>query len=251
MKSVKRDEIIKFLDRIYLEKFNENDYCHNGLQVEGSPDVTGIVLGVSFSQRLIEAALSKGANMIICHHGIFNSDVPTPIIIGGFLKNRLKELLSNDINLVGYHLPMDVNESIGHNVLACKKLELNNIRKCDLGYMGDLSKSVPLNVLKADIEKIYERNVQAFPFGKDDVKTVAVISGGGSRHYVEPFKMGADLFITGDMSEDMVRKYEEMKLNVINAGHYHTERLGIIELREILSAKYDISCDYIEVMNFV
>lgn len=249
MIQVKRDDILKFLNDIYMPSFSETDRCYNGLQVEGSNTITGIVTGVSYSKRLIEEAVKRNANMIVCHHGVFQNDLE--LQIKGFFKERLRSLLISDINLVGYHLPMDVHMPYGHNYLACQKLGLSNIEKCSLGFIGEYSESIDISELRSKIESLYEREVALYPFGKTRISKVAVISGGASSYFKEPYAMEADVFITGDMSENLVRKYEEMQFNVINAGHYHTERLGVIEITRLLRDNFNIPCEFVEVLNYV
>ena len=53
------------------------------------------------------------------------------------------------------------------------------------------------------------------------------------------------------MREENVRKFEEIGLNVINAGHYHTERLGILKLVAMLHDKFNIPVDFVEVETYV
>jgi len=189
--------------------------------------------------------------MIVVHHGLFTFDIPNPPRIAGYMKNRLKLILENEINIAGYHLSMDAHHEVGHNSLACKALGLENIQECDLGFIGDLPISQNFERLIEKIEEIYERKVDVFAFGPEEIKRVAIISGGASSHWSDPYRLGADLFITGDMKEENVRKFEEIELNVINAGHYHTERLGIIKLASMLHEKFDIPVDFVEVETYV
>lgn len=249
-KCVDRDELMKYMDSVYLP-FAKDDFCHNGLQIEGSKDVSHIVCGVTISKRLIEAALERQAEMIVVHHGLFTFDMSNPPRITGYMKDRLKLILENEVNLVGYHLSMDAHPEVGHNSLACKMLGLENVEGCDVGFIGDMPHAQELDVLVEKVEEIYERRVDVFAFGPKDVNRVAVISGGASSHWQTPYRLGADLFITGDMREENVRKFEEIGLNVINAGHYHTERLGILKLVAMLHDKFNIPVDFVEVETYV
>lgn len=62
-------------------------------------------------------------------------------------------------------------------------------------------------------------------------------------------KAGADTFICGDMRESVVRAIEEAGLNVINAGHYDTEKLGIIALSELLAESLGIDVEFVDIPN--
>ncbi len=68
--SVKRNKIIEYLNE-FLNVKNFEDFCHNGLQVEGNDDVSKVVTGVTLSIELIREAEERKAEMLIVHHGFF------------------------------------------------------------------------------------------------------------------------------------------------------------------------------------
>ncbi len=94
---------------VYLQQLLQvplfKDYCPNGLQIEGAAMIDKVVFGVTASQALIDRAVSVGAQAIIVHHGYFWRSEPDVIV--GMKQRRIKSLLSNDINLWAYHLPLD------------------------------------------------------------------------------------------------------------------------------------------------
>ena len=65
-----RTQLQRHLDDL-LEAARFKDYCPNGLQVEGAPEVRKVVCGVTASQALIEAAIERGAQALLVHHGWF------------------------------------------------------------------------------------------------------------------------------------------------------------------------------------
>ena len=105
-----RDKILGYLN----ELFNVADFKDHGpigLQVEGKQQVDKIVTGVSASHELFEKAHAAGADMIIVHHGLlWDGDSR---VVTGLLKKRLISLLSKDITLLAYHLPLDAHQGIG------------------------------------------------------------------------------------------------------------------------------------------
>ena len=104
------------LEQLINEKLNSaaiSDYAPNGLQVEGKETVQKIVTGVTASQALLDEAVRLGADAVIVHHGYFwKGESP---VIRGMKRNRLKTLLANDINLYGWHLPLDAHPELGNN----------------------------------------------------------------------------------------------------------------------------------------
>ena len=90
-----------------------------------------VVTGVTASQALIDEAIKQNAQAIIVHHGYFwKGEAPE---IRGMKRNRLKALLANDINLYGYHLPLDVHETLGNNVQLAKLLGITINGEIELG----------------------------------------------------------------------------------------------------------------------
>ena len=83
------------------------DYAPNGLQVEGKAEIKKIVTGVTASMALIDEAIERSADAIIVHHGYFWKGEAPEIV--GMKYRRLSALIKQDINLFGYHLPMDAH----------------------------------------------------------------------------------------------------------------------------------------------
>lgn len=245
-----RDNIIEYCEK-YLEVDKFDDGCCNGLQVEGKGEIKKIVTGVSLSKKLIEAAIEKKADMIMVHHGLFDNYIEHPISIRGMMRNRLKKILSNNINLAGFHLPLDAHKEIGNNIAICKMLGIKDCKNADVGYIGKLDKEIDFDKFVGLVDEKLETNSHAILAGPDKVKTVAVISGGASPDYQKMLDLGADTFITGDLREQIVREVEEVGINIINAGHYNTEKIGIINLGELVAREFGVDVEFVDVPNSV
>lgn len=245
---VKTSKIISFCEE-YLKTKDFKDYCHNGLQVEGAPEVSRIVVGVSISEQLIREAIKVRAQMIIVHHGIFSMSLPNPPVIKNFMRTRLKLLLENDINLAGFHLPLDANPIIGNNISLCKLLGVKKAKPFDVGFIGELSKEMKLaDFVKMTDEKL-ETNSFVISSRKGKVRKVAIISGGAANDFEAAKDSGADTFVCGSVDEHIVRAAEEIDINFINAGHYNTEKLGIINLGGLIAKKFGVKVEFIDVPN--
>jgi len=249
---IDRNKIVKFC-RDYLKADNFKDYCVNGLQVEGREKVGKIITGVSLSQKLIEEAVKKRADMVMVHHGIFSNQVNTPPAILGVLKNRLKLLLENNLNLCGFHLPLDAHPVIGNNISLLKLFNLKKIEVLgsagygDIGYMGELAEAKGFkDFLEMVNNKLNTDSYYIFA-GKKKVKKVGIISGGASTDFQEAAKAGAEVFLCGDIREEVVRAVEEVKINFINAGHYNTEKLGIQNLGDLVAKKFKVKVEFVDV----
>src|SRR5690606_2363497 len=104
------------LEKILNDKLSASlikDYCPNGLQVEGKTEIRKVITGVTASQALIEQAVEKSADALLVHHGYFWKGEPEPI--RGMKGNRIRTLMRHDINLLAYHLPLDIHPQLGNN----------------------------------------------------------------------------------------------------------------------------------------
>lgn len=243
-----RKEILEYIDS-FLNVAEFADYCHNGLQVEGKEEINTIVTGVSASARLFEQAIETGADMIIAHHGLFWKNDPVPYSVTGIERNRLALLIKNDINLAGYHLPLDAHPDIGNNALIVQELGLQSLEAVDVGFIAHSPTPVALNHFIEHVNNALHTNSLSFPFGAAKVSKVLIMSGSAAFDYPLAVQFGADTFITGEIKESLVRKIEEEKLNLIIAGHYNTEKLGIQALGRVLEKKFDVKCTFIDIPN--
>jgi len=247
--AAKRDEIIAFCDD-YLKVGEFEDGCHNGLQVEGRETVERIVTGVSLSKKLIEAALERSADMVMVHHGYFPGEVASPLHLVGYRRERLKLLLANDLNLAGYHLPLDAHPTLGNNVSLCKLLGVKRVKPFDIGFIGELTHPMELERFAALVDEKLQARSFVLAMGKAQVQKVAIISGGASSPFAEKAALaGADVFLTGDLQEWVVRQVDEMGMNLIDAGHYNTEKEGIRNLGELVAKQFGIHTEFVDIPN--
>ena len=107
-------------DLLEIDRFQ--DYCPNGLQVEGKPQVQRLISGVTASQALLDAAIAAKADAILVHHGYFWRGEEARIV--GLKRRRIKSLLDHNISLLAYHLPLDAHPVYGNNVQLAKRLQL-------------------------------------------------------------------------------------------------------------------------------
>ena len=129
-------ELRNHLD-ILLDAQRLKDYCPNGLQVEGRPDVVRVLCGVTASQALLDRAVAGGHDAVFVHHGLFWKGEDGRVT--GFRRQRLRALLANDINLFAYHLPLDVHPELGNNAQLGKRMGWQGEGRFadqDLGWIG-------------------------------------------------------------------------------------------------------------------
>jgi len=242
-----RTELQNYLQD-YLKVADFKDYAPNGLQVEGSEDIKVIVTGVTACQALIEKAIKLKADAILVHHGYFWKSEPE--VITGFKQKRIKSLLLNDINLFGYHLPLDAHEELGNNALLGKLWNLQDITPLPgLVKLGKLTQPMPIEEFSTMVSNSLDREVLHLPGGPQQVQTIAWCSGGAQGYIDQAIKWQADVYISGEVSEQTTHLAKECGIHYLAAGHHATERLGIKILGDHLAQKFDLTCHFVDITN--
>lgn len=231
------------------------DYCVDGLCVEASDQVTKIVTGVSFRDRLIDAAIEEGADCIIVHHpnGFWKND--DRVLVGKF-GERMRRLMQHGISLYGFHLPLDGHVEIGNNALIAKAFGLENLEgfmvegERPVGWIGEFKSALSLAEFVAVAENVFPHGIQNRLFyGPDAIKKVAICSGSGASGMEEAIAKGADVFVTGDIKEYVPIAVEEAGFNLISAGHHRTEIFGVRALAAKIEAELGISAKFVDIDN--
>ena len=248
-----RDEIVSFLDEL-LASPGFPDYCPNGLQVPGADAVERIVTGVSGRLELFERAAAEGAQMVLCHHGIFWGSGPQPVDRQD--KARLRALFDADLSLVAYHLPLDAHPEVGNNALACAALglepaeRLGEHRGRPIGFVGRSEAGV-------DVAELRERCRAAFggrePLiqgdGPDVVRSLGVVTGAAHGYLADAIDRGLDGFLTGEPAEHALADASECGLHFVAAGHYATETFGVRALGDLLAERLGVEHTFVDLPN--
>ncbi|OOR99387.1 Nif3-like dinuclear metal center hexameric protein [Canicola haemoglobinophilus] len=244
------------LEQIINQKLNSaaiSDYAPNGLQVEGKAHVQKIITGVTASQALIDYAVEQKADAILVHHGYFwKSENPC---IRGMKGKRIKTLLQNDINMYGYHLPLDTHAELGNNAQLAKLLGIENLRPLEnnnfsIPVYGDLIEALSGEAFAQRIEKVLGR--KPLFCGENAphlIRTIGICTGGGQGYIDLAAAKGLDAFITGEVSEQTIHSAREQGLHFFAAGHHATERYGIKALGEWLAKEYGFEVEFKDIDN--
>lgn len=241
------DETDRFLNAAKIP-----DYCPNGLQVEGRPQVRRIVSGVTASQALLDAAVEAHADVVLVHHGYFWKNEDPRLV--GMKQRRLKTLLSNDISLLAYHLPLDVHPEVGNNVQLARllgltvegSLEPDNPRS--VGLVGSLDTPLAPAEFMRRIQSALGRE-PVMVEGPGLIRRVAWCTGGAQGYIDQAVAAGVDAYLTGEISEPTAHIARENELSFFAAGHHATERYGVQALGEYLAKRFAIEHLFIDCPN--
>ena len=249
---VLRNELENYLASLLLS-YEIQDYCPNGLQVEGKERISKIITGVTACQRLINAAIKAQADAIIVHHGYFWKGESSPIT--GIKKNRISSILNHNINLFSYHLPLDIHQPYGNNFQLAQLLQLTNIKELDTntspnyGVIGTLKSSTPINIIESNINNLLQRPPLTIEVNNRPINSIALCTGAGQDFITNAALANADLFISGEISEKTTHLAHEYDINYISAGHHATERYGVQAIGNHIAKRFKIEHEYIDIYN--
>jgi dinuclear metal center YbgI/SA1388 family protein len=208
------------------------DYCPNGLQVEGKGEITKLLCGVTASLAFIEEAIAQRADAVLVHHGYFFKGENPQII--GQKKRRIAKLLAANISLFAYHLPLDAHPVLGNNAQLGRELgwRLDGVfgdisHGASLGVFCDLENPVEVSQLEQLIAHRLNRAPLVVGNLNKTIRRVAWCTGAAQDMLQEAVDVGADAFISGEISERTTHLAREMEVIYLAAGHHATERYGV------------------------
>lgn len=245
-------DVLALLDRT-LEPSRFNDYCPNGLQVEGRAEVRKVITGVTASQALIDAAIERGADALLVHHGYFWKGEDARVT--GMKRARLKKLLDNDLSLLAYHLPLDAHPELGNNAQLARVLgwaidgPLEPANPRSIGNTAVLPEPMTAEALAAHVALRLGRPPQLVAGGPSLVRRVGLCTGGAQGYIDQAIALGLDAYVSGEISEQTVHAARECGIHYFACGHHATERYGIRALGEFLQQQTGIQVEFVDIDN--
>lgn len=234
----------------FLQVRDFQDYCPNGLQVEGRAEIRRIVSGVTASAALIDAAIAAGADALLVHHGYFWRGEDARIT--GLRRRRIGRLIGHDLNLFAYHLPLDAHPEVGNNATLGRELGLSvTARGGDNGLvaMAEVAAGTTLADFSASVASRLGRAPLVVDGGGQPLRRIAWCTGGAQGYFEQAIAMGADAYLSGEISEQTVHLARESGVAYIAAGHHATERYGVQALGAHLAARFGLEHRFIDIDN--
>jgi dinuclear metal center YbgI/SA1388 family protein len=242
-------DIARHADEL-LEAGRFADYCPNGLQVEGGRPVRLLVSGVTASRAFIEAAIDRGADALLVHHGYFWKGEDARIT--GMKRERLRLLLAHDVSLLAYHLPLDAHPELGNNAQLAARLGFaveGPLREDGIGLVGSLPGPLDADALCAHLEAGLGRRPLWIPGGPASIRRVGWCTGAAQGFIGQAAALGLDAYISGEISEQTVHVAREAGIHYFAAGHHATERDGARALGARLADIFKLQHEFIDVEN--
>lgn len=201
-------------------------------------EINHILLCLDFDEEVLLKVkkMDKKPDLILTHH---------PFIYGTrariLKRNEIKRHVVEEIDKLGIpvysmHTNFDTGRD-GMNDALTEALHLKNVKQLELCKMargGELEKAMEIHDFALYANKClnieYSHLIHA---GKKEIKTVAIVGGGGSRDYVFALKEGYDIYISGDTPHYIRRDVIAAHYNYLDVSH-EVERIFMPQMKKIL-----------------
>jgi dinuclear metal center YbgI/SA1388 family protein len=246
------DDIIRTLDEL-LRPSDFQDLGPNGLQVPGAAEVSHVLTGVSATLELHQRAVELGAQLVLVHHGLFWNFRPaglTPLLAA-----RLRPLFKHDINLAGYHLPLDAHPEVGNNALLARALGCVDVEPFGaykgtfIGRRGRFAAPLTVSELQERVHAATGREPLLLGAGPERIGSIGIVSGSAADTLDEAVAAGLDAFLTGEPREHITAEAAEHRVHFVAAGHHATETFGVRALGELLADRFGVQHTFVDQRN--
>lgn len=246
-----RDELSHYLDEL-LQCATFQDYAPNGLQIEGRKQVKLICTAVTASLDAVTAAVAANADALLVHHGYFwKGENP---VLTSMKRERIRQILQHDLNLYAFHLPLDCHTTLGNNACLAKALDVKNVKSHtvdkipNLLWTGEYMEVKDADAVKLSLTQFLNQQPIHIDVQKP-IKNIAWCSGAAQDYIELAYKLGADAYISGEISERTYYQAKELSIHYFAAGHHATERFGIQALGEHLANQFGLDHQFIDSIN--
>lgn len=234
-----------------IDEMAGRDSSMNGLQV-GRPgkELKKIAFAVDASLETFKRAKESGADLLFVHHGLYWG---RPVPVTGDFYRRMEYLIKEDLSLYAAHLPLDMNEELGNNsglarMMGLKTLEPFGFHKgIYIGWKGEFESPVQRDEIIKRLFGGWDDSIKLLPFGKDEIRSAAVITGSAPHELDQAVEEEVDLYVTGEAGHILYHTALEAGINVICGGHYATETYGVKLLAEKVSKELSLETIFIDV----
>jgi len=217
---------------------------NSGFQLgDRSAQVKKVALSLDATSAVITATLSLGADLLVTHHPLIFphiSNIDRATATG----DALARALSHGLSIYCSHTPLD-HSPRGTNLALSQTLKLLNPaplpRRLDedsadgIVFTGTLKRPMALeNFARYVRDTLGGTSVRYVGDGATQVHVIAVCGGSGGDFIDRALQRGAEVFLTGEIRHHQALAALDMGINIVEAGHHHTEWCTVPHMANII-----------------
>lgn len=236
---MKVQELYRFLsDRIPASLSCEWD--NDGLMCCPDPEaeVQRVLVALDITAAVVEEAIAGGYDLVVSHHPLIFSPLRA-LDPADHVAKKVIALLRAGISAMSFHTRLDAVEGgVNDTLAAC--LGLCNVEAFEnngetLGRIGTLAGGLSLREFAAHVKEATGADCVQY-VGDREVHRVAVLGGSGSDDVKAAKRAGADTYVSGELKHNYLTDAPDLGINLVAAGHFHTENPVCERIRELLLA---------------
>ena len=218
------------------------DWDNDGISCCPDPNapVRGVLIALDPTEDAVEEAIAKGCNVVLTHHPMLFRGLKT---VDGHDTGSRKviRMISAGITAMAFHTRLDSVDGGVNDILAAR-LGLTNVEPFGedgnpagkpIGRVGELPEAVSADAFIETVKSALGLPAVIFAGCGKPVRRVAVLGGGGEDDIFAAVAAGADTYVTGELKYHHLCDAPYGEINLIMAGHYHTEAPVLDRLREL------------------
>ena len=239
---MKIKEVLSALERFAPLPLQES-WDNAGLQVGlTETEVSGALLCLDVTEKIVDEAIRKGCNLIVSHHPLVFRGLKTISDLTDVQRTVMKAIREG-LCVVSMHTNMD-NAQGGVNFRIAQKLGLKDVAflapktvegvECGSGIIGTLQEPMASDDFVIAVKKAFGVEfAMCNELLRRSIRKVAVCGGAGDFLLDDALKSGADAFITGEMHYHQYFGYEQ-QIQICVIGHYQSEQYTAEIFRDII-----------------
>ena len=231
-----------------LERFAplplQESWDNAGLQVGlTETEVSGALLCLDVTEKIVDEAIRKGCNLIVSHHPLLFRGLKTISDLTDVQRTVMKAI-QQGIAVISMHTNMD-NAKGGVNFRIAQKLGLAEVsffasklvdgQEAGSGVIGSFAEAMAADDFVLAVKKTFDVEcAMCNELLRRPIKKVAICGGAGDFLLDEALKAGADAFITGEMHYHQYFGHEQ-RIQICVIGHYQSEQYTAEVFQEIIN----------------
>ncbi|MBR7098039.1 MAG: Nif3-like dinuclear metal center hexameric protein [Clostridia bacterium] len=200
-------------------------------------EVRRVLVALDVTEAITERAIEGGYDLIVSHHPLvfrplraINPSIP--------VAKKVIHLLCSGISVMSFHTRLDavvggVNDTLAAALGVCNPTPFGNGEKT-IGRIGELETEMTLDAFAERVKAVTGAPFVTVSDAGISVRRVAILGGSGSDDVGAAQAAGADTYLSGELAHHHLTDAPEHGINLIAAGHFHTEHPVCERVRELL-----------------
>ena len=201
-----------------------------------SKEVKRVLVTLDVSLSAIEYAANNSFDVIVSHHPLIFKPVKC---IREDKCQKLIEIIKNDITVMSFHTRLDaadggVNDNFA-SIMGLSFVESFGPAGEMIGRVGSLDREMRIEDFAVSLKtSLGCEGVLVSDAGKP-IRRVALLGGDGKDFVSAAIECGADTYVSGRISYNVMEEAREMGINLIEAGHFYTEDHICLRLQKLIA----------------